>query len=144
MVVHNLPSLERKFRLLEGGVMPATMVGLLAFARLVAEEARRLVIQGPKTGIVYRRRGRSHQASAPGEPPATMTGELAQSIEVDEDATSKSAYAVAGSPWAKWLEFGTRMMAARPFMRAALENVRRLASFVIGGPIRAFVRGVAQ
>ena len=36
----------------------------------------------PKSGIVYKRKGRTHQASAPGEAPAMDTGNYANSIQV--------------------------------------------------------------
>ncbi len=49
--------------------------------RELVKDAQLRILKGKKTGIVYRRRtlsGRliSHQASAPGESPANMTGSL--------------------------------------------------------------------
>lgn len=41
-------------------------------------------LTGPRHGRIYRVRGRLHQASAPGEPPAVLRGELRQSITVGE------------------------------------------------------------
>lgn len=73
--------------------------------------------------LVRRRRTKSHTASAAGKPPAVDTGRLRQSINVQKVA--EGHYRVGTNvPYALSLEFGTRKMAARPFMRPALERVR--------------------
>lgn len=63
---------------------------------------------------------RTHRASAPGEAPASDTGELAGSIT----AIKRGLYAFVGTPklYGGYLEFGTRKIAERPFMRPAREN----------------------
>jgi len=70
--------------------------------------------RGPKTGRVYQKYNprRTHQASAPGQPPATDTGRLVGSIYMDIDP----ARATVGSRlvYAQYLEFGTRKMQPRP------------------------------
>ena len=40
----------------------------------VVQETARLIYGPPKTGRIYRFRGRPHQASAPGEAPANRSG----------------------------------------------------------------------
>lgn len=80
------------------------------------------------------KRWKPHQASAPGEPPAIDTGELAQHIiiEVSESGyegsvgvaageTSKNAKATIGEI-GKWLEMGSSKVAARPWLKPAFES----------------------
>lgn len=63
--------------------------------------------------------------SAPGEPPKRVTGELMSSIDYDfeMDRVGLHVYVSASAVHAIPLEFGTRYMAARPFMRRGLSEV---------------------
>lgn len=92
------------------------------------------------TGRVYTRRGKRHQASAPGEPPARDTGRLMESIAVLSRATPNELVSTVGpreaafkkrAPYPVFLEFGTRRMKPRPFMRPALERFRQKIKGVI-------------
>ena len=76
------------------------------------------------TGRVYRRGNITHQASAPGQPPATDTGRLSNNIYFERLGATTAAV---GSDlvYAEHLEYGTRKMAARPFFRPALEKMRK-------------------
>ena len=61
--------------------------------------------------------------SEPGQPPGVDMGNLKDSIRAEQE--SELVWVVAtGVPYAPPLEFGTRRMAARPFMRPAVEVVR--------------------
>lgn len=66
---------------------------------------------------------RTHQASAPGDPPAVDTGKLIRSIETEQDGAS--AAVIVRAPYAYLLEFGTRHIAPRPFLGPALEKLRK-------------------
>lgn len=81
--------------------------------------------RGPASGVVYTKKNpnRVHQASAPGEAPATDTGRLANSIEFDQVGPLT---ATVGSRliYALYLEYGTSRMAPRPYFRPAVEAVR--------------------
>lgn len=91
----------------------------------VRSEAIVLVLNTPKTGRVYSRRGVEHTASAPGEPPASDTGRLVGSIRADYTRLGDLAGVVrASTEYAAHLEYGTQNMEPRPFMRPALENRR--------------------
>lgn len=57
--------------------------------------------------------------SSPGSPPGIDTGNLKGSIKVGE-VTDNHAVLEANANYAGYLEFGTRRMAARPFMRPAV------------------------
>ena len=98
--------------------------------------------RGPKTGRVYDsifrtingkavpvapRSGNglsaTHQASAPGEAPASDTGRLASSITFDQ-AGPLTATVGSNLAYSVYLEFGTRKIAARPYFRPAVERMR--------------------
>lgn len=95
---------------------------LHASALVVQNEARKLVLKGPKTGKIYPRGKRTHQASAPGEPPASDTGTLVRNILAEMDWKKLSARVIAKTKYSRFLEYGTRRMKARPFLSPALKN----------------------
>ncbi len=75
----------------------------------------------PKHGRTYKRKGREHQASAPGEAPAVDYGALVNSIEtVIED----DLHATVGTnqEQASVLEFGGAKVEPRPFLGPAFEK----------------------
>jgi len=86
-------------------------------------------IQGPpKSGRTYTRGSVTHQASAPGEYPATDLGELANGITTEVsgfpggDIVGKI---ISSARYSKALEYGTRNMQPRPFMAPSLKKSRR-------------------
>ena len=106
-------------------------IGLANVLRQLRKDGRR----NPKT---IRHLG-FHKASAPGQPPARATGDLARSWQVGVKKRGSverhgNVYRlVVGSnkPYAKWLEFGTSRMAARPYVRPVAEIMRRRAPIII-------------
>lgn len=139
--------------------------GVMMAGELVHSEAVRLITSGPKTGRIYRRRGVFHQASAPGQSPASDSGRLAQSgnTQLNPAMISStiffstvyarplergSAYSIrsslgASSPdGAAQREFGTQSLAPRPFLRPALFNMSAQIVDVIAAEIRAAVAGI--
>lgn len=98
--------------------------GVVEATELVIGEATRLIVSTPKSGRIYRRRGIAHQASAPGEAPATDTGRLVQSGRAVYDQANLLGLATWSTQYAPYLEFGTENMAPRPFARPALMNMR--------------------
>lgn len=60
--------------------------------------------------------------SAPGEPPGVDTGALKSSIHAQQES-DLVWNVVAGVHYGPYLEFGTRRMAARPFMVPATQKV---------------------
>lgn len=77
-----------------------------------------------KHGRLYRvsKTGKPHQASAPGEAPAMDTGALANSIHT-EMIGPLTGIVYTNQEYAAALEFGFARLAARPFMRPAVEIV---------------------
>lgn len=88
------------------------------------EAQLKLLMTGPKSGRQYVRRGRVHTASAPGEPPAVDTGDLIGSIDTSFPSPTEAVISIPVE-YAEALEFGTSRMAARPFVRPAVDGVLR-------------------
>jgi HK97 gp10 family phage protein len=114
---------------LDEATLEALHVGLKGAIDLMVADAKRAVARGPKTGRIYmkgKNKSIRHQASAPGEPPATDTGRLLNSIVGDAKVVGKQVqgYLDARTAYAGYLEFGTRRMAARPFMTPAVMKNR--------------------
>jgi HK97 gp10 family phage protein len=105
-------------------VRAATVQGLNRGVEDVANEAVSLILNTPKSGRIYRRNGVSHQASAPGEPPASDTGQLVASVTTSVDETSLTGNVNFGSDHSACLEYGTSKMEPRPYARPALVNKR--------------------
>ena len=82
-------------------------------------------LSGKRTGRVYRVPGtnRTYTASAPGEPPAVMTGQLRTSIKYRIVGDMKVTGEV-GSELKKAveLEFGTKKIKPRPFLRPTFQE----------------------
>lgn len=85
--------------------------------------ALRSIHRGSRSGRVYTRRGRVHQASAPGEPPKSDTGDLASRVKMV--VSGLRAEVGTGLDYGAHLEFGTSKMAARPWLFPALEAERQ-------------------
>lgn len=103
-------------------VRVAAFKGLVRATEHVRNEVVRLLTSSSHSGRTYIRRGVAHQASAPGEPPATDTGRLVGSIRTEYDEAQMVGRVIASTKYAAMLEFGTQRMEPRPFMRPALEN----------------------
>lgn len=111
--------------------------GVTIGANIVRNEVLRLILQTPKSGRIYRRRGVEHQASAPGEAPASDQGTLVRGITVIVEPERVAAKVNSGAAHAPHLEFGTEKMEPRPHMRVALENVRAQLEEAVAREIRA-------
>lgn len=102
-------------------------------------KAVRSIQRGPKTGRIYPAssgvRGGPHQASAPGQPPATDTGNLVGSITFQKEPGTRPIYSVGtDEAYGAYLEFGTLRIAERPWLRPAVrEAVKGLAKRVADG-----------
>lgn len=103
-------------------IKTATVVSITRGVESVREEATSLILNGPKTGRIYRRRGVAHQASAPGESPASDTGNLLRNIQTSVDPAALKGNVNFGTTYSRYLEYGTAKMAPRPYARPALAN----------------------
>jgi hypothetical protein len=85
----------------------------------------------PGSGRLYKRRkqkgkGQFHRASVEGQPPAPDFGRLRASIThiIEKEFLSFVAQVGTNVEYAPHLEFGTKNMAARPFMIKTLARIR--------------------
>lgn len=81
-------------------------------------------MRGPKSGRQYRRGSRTHQASAPGQPPAVDLGQLINSIQV-ENVTDLTSKVGTNTEYAMALEYGSRRIRPRPVWRPVIEKMRK-------------------
>lgn len=127
------PEIEAKLR---RGAMQGVVEGL----SIVEQRAIFLITNPPKTGRVYVRRGVAHQASAPGEAPASDTGTLVNTRRTELNEQQLSGKLIFSAGHALPLERGTRKMAPRPFGRRSLmetkdqimEAIRRNCAAALG------------
>lgn len=97
---------------------------LRAMAFETQSEAVQLIQGGSRSGKLYKRRTVTHRASAPNEAPKTDQGNLVENIIAEP--RGKLEY-VAGSnkkaPYGFWLEFGTRYIGKRPWLKPTFIKV---------------------
>lgn len=93
------------------------------------------------SGVVYRRRNKVHQASAPGEPPAPDEGHLRDSVQPGK-ATPIEATLDVFAEYGEHLEFGTSRMAPRPFLRPALDEHEGEIVQAVEATVAAFVESI--
>lgn len=118
----SMASLMQKIELLESEIENAAYEAIMGGGDCIAEEARRRV-------RVQRRSGPK------GESP------LADSIELVEDRQELGVKVVALAPYARFVEFGTRRMAARPFMHPAALGVKNQIVNIVMAAVRKALKG---
>jgi len=104
----------------------------------LANVLRELRKRGQKNPKTLRQAG-FHKASAPGQPPARNTGHLARSWQtgvkdrgpVQKDGNRYRLVVGSNVPYARFLEFGTSRMAARPYVRPVAEIMRRRSPLIV-------------
>lgn len=128
----------------EGIANPPKTGRLYGAASDVAKVERELA-GGKKASKAARRR--VHRASAPGEYPAGDTGRLGKSVQIVLSRPGPVLESViwTGVSYAKALEYGTRQIAARPFLRPSLYKARaaihRFAVAELGAELASGVGG---
>ena len=89
----------------------------------MAKEMKKSILSGAKSGRQYYVNGARHTASAPGQPPANVTGDLVRSIKVTKER-NKSIINISKN-YAVFLEFGTSKMRPRPFIIPAFLKTKK-------------------
>lgn len=92
-------------------------------ADVMAENMKKSILTGAKSGQQYFSNGRRHQSSSPGQAPANNTGALVRSIKVKKNG--REATISIGKDYAIYLEFGTSKMRARPFIIPAFLKTKK-------------------
>jgi HK97 gp10 family phage protein len=102
---------------------------------IVVRHTKSEIVHGSKSGRLYPRKGgKAHQASAPGEWSANDTGELMKSIDHTVHGPTRLTVH-SDAPHAKYQEFGTAKMAARPNIRMSAEATFSLVESELGRTI---------
>lgn len=117
IVFNHFPSLADNIARLADEICERTALAIEANAKL-------LIQSPPKTGRIYRHGKVKHQASAPGEAPATDTGFLVDSASTTRVANANHEVAFTAE-YAAPLEFGTPRILPRPFLRPSVDKHRR-------------------
>lgn len=121
----------------EARIRRGAMQGVMEGIGYVDARAVFLITNPPKTGRLYRRRGVVHQASAPGEAPASDTGTLVNARRIEADEQRVAARLIFSSRHAGWLEHGTPKMEPRPFARRSLMETREQVETAINRNVKA-------
>lgn len=110
------------------GVRQRARKGVLAASLVLRNHWGGDVLRRRGTGRTYRRGNVTHQASAPGEPPATNTGRLANSIDVEElpGPVNPTARVGTGLAYGRHLQYGVPgRILPRPHGDVALAEAER-------------------
>lgn len=89
----------------------------------MANEMKKSILSGAKSGRQYYSNGRRHTSSAPGQAPANNTGALVGSIKVRKER-NKANISI-NKNYAVFLEFGTSKMRPRPFIIPAFMRTKK-------------------
>ena len=123
--VKGLKEAKEIFKKLEEDLQQPFREVILGGAQLIRGEAIKSIQTGPKSGRVYEKYNprRTHTASAPGEAPASDTGNLVSQIMVRQE-TRDNVVVESNALYSSFLEFGTSKMLPRPFLFPATERSR--------------------
>lgn len=92
-------------------------------ADYMAENMKKSILTGAKSGQQYYSNGKRHQSSSPGQAPANNSGALVRSIKVKKNGLN--ATISIEKDYAIFLEFGTSKMRARPFIIPAFLKTKK-------------------
>jgi hypothetical protein len=101
------------------------LVNMANACSFLSDEIKNTVSKTSGNGRIYIIGGRVHRASAPGEPPAKLYGDLYDSISYITEISGSRIHGevFATDEKASWLEFGTSRMAKRPFFQSTYDRV---------------------
>ena len=117
-------------------VRRGAMRGAIEGANIVRNHLIFLIQKTAKTGRVYKTKGVTHVASAPGEAPASDKGDLVRLISIQVDEAKLQARVVSGAAHSVMLEFGTPKIAPRPHLRRSIDETRVEVEAAIAKSIR--------
>jgi hypothetical protein len=134
--------LDATLKALTGKVRAKVWSEIVGGAEDIRADAIRSIQSGSKSGEIYKRRSVEHQASAPGEAPATDTGNLVTNLNAryfENDLRAEIGIhdlTTNGAPYARRLELGGRdkrgvYIAPRPFLQPAYDkNVKQIVKAI--------------
>lgn len=110
-----------------------TRLAFYSIGKENVRETKELIKKGPKTGRLYRLKGRKyrHRASAPGEPPANLTGRLRKGVDFEVRGSDQMQFGDRVF-YGFFLERGTKKMRPRPHLSRAVKKNERYAEQTLG------------
>jgi len=143
--VKNLDKVLKSFRTISKDMKPELRQVIQGGAQLIRGEAVKSIQSGPKSGKVYQRYNptRTHKSSAPGEAPASDTGNLVRNIRVKQK-TQDIVTVESRASYSKFLEYGTSKMQARPFLFPAFKMSQGKIMMATFNRVKAFIQKVAK
>ena len=114
-------------------------------AQLIRGEAIKSIQTGPKSGRTYEKYNprRTHKASAPGQAPASDTGNLVRNIVVKQE-NPDLVKVESNATYSSFLEFGTSKMLARPFLFPATERSRPKIVQAVFNKVKQEIQKIAK
>lgn len=99
--------------------------------------AQKLILEPPKTGKIYKVMINGvrirHQASAPGQAPANMSGKLEKTVDYTVNSSTEMRFGAGGGSvnYAGFLENGRRRMQKRPYLIKSInENTAKIVTHI--------------
>jgi HK97 gp10 family phage protein len=124
--VRNLSSLQAKVKRLDWSIQAAVVSALRSLTQPIEQDIKQELRRTKSGPVVQRYRPqRTVKVSRPFEAPAEDLGMLVNSIDVEVDSSQYNLTISASAPYARELEYGTRNMLPRPFLRPALARWRQ-------------------
>ena len=143
--VKNLNVALKKFDTLKKDLETPFREVIAGGAQLIRGQAIRSIQTGPKSGRIYEKYNprRTHRASAPGQAPASDTGNLVSQIRVrqknpDEVVVESNAL------YSSFLEFGTSKMLPRPFLFPATEKSKPKIAQAVFNRVKKEIQKIAK
>lgn len=120
-----MSSLQAKVKRMDMQAQANVFIALKALSGPIEQYVKKELSRRKSGPIVHRSRpSRRVRVSLPYEAPAKDMGMLVSSIDVDVDPQQYNMTISAFAPYARELEYGTRKMLPRPFLRPALTHWR--------------------
>jgi len=139
-----IEAMKAKFKAKAEGVHGGLYKAVAQSCLLVEAEAKREMTEAEINGSVTYYHGKhrniEHHPSVPGSAPAVDYGTLRQSITHDVDQEGAQVVGRVGStitdpPYGAYLEYGTSKMAARPWLRPAIEKNKDKIKGLLGDAV---------
>mgnify|MGYP001305596752 FL=1 len=142
--ITNLKKTLKKLEKLDEHMQKPLQEVIMGGGQLIRGEAIKSIQTGAKSGIVYEKYNprRSHRSSAPGQSPASDTGNLVNKIIVKNNGNEVRVQSNAN--YSKYLEYGTSKMLARPFMFPAKEKSKRKIVEATANKVIEVIRGLVE
>ena len=143
--IKNINEALKKFDTLKKDLQEPFREVIQGGAQLIRGEAIKDIQTGVKSGRIYEKYNprRTHRASAPGQSPASDTGNLVRNIAVKMESRDQVAV-VSSAPYSQFLEFGTSKMLPRPFLFPATQRSKKKIAMAIFNRVVSEIRKLVR